>query len=589
MRQYSAIKQQHPNALLLFRLGDFYELFYEDAVIAARELQITLTSRNKERGTPVPMCGVPHHAVQTYMHRLIRKGYRVAICEQMEDPRFAKKLVKREVTRVVTPGTAVETAQATEPNYLAAIRPLGDRIGLACADLSTGEFRTTEFEGPEREAACAEEMAHLRPREVLWPASAPWLAALSEVADGATGSRFTRSELDEWAFAPDYARRLLGDHFGVLTLDGFGLAGREAAIAAAGAVLHYLRETQRAGLEHLNGISFYQQQQWMILDWVTVRNLELVEPLFPGQTDATMLAMLDRTLTHMGARLLRSWLLRPSLDRTAIEARLDAAEDLKRETITRGELERTMSGVLDLERLLSKTALGTATPRDLLGMGTSLERIPSLRATLERFTSARLAHVREDMDELADVAGLLARAISSDAPANPADGGVIRDGYHAELDELRGLSRNSKSYIAQIEARERARTGIGSLKVRFNNIFGYYLEVSRPNLHLVPADYERKQTLANAERFTTTELKEYERRVLDAEEKSWSWSARCSPRCAHRWERTLRASAARRGRWPRLTCCATSPCWPPSITTADRSSPRPVEVARCRSSPGATR
>ncbi len=519
MRQYSAIKQQHPNALLLFRLGDFYELFYEDAVIAARELQITLTSRNKERGTPVPMCGVPHHAIQSYVHRLVQKGYRVAMCEQMEDPRFAKKLVKREVTRVVTPGTAVETAQATEPNYLAAIRPLGDRIGLACADLSTGEFRTTEFEGPEREAACAEEMAHLRPREVLWPASAPWLAALSEVADGATGARFTRSELDEWAFAPDYARRLLGDHFGVLTLDGFGLAGREAAIAAAGAVLHYLRETQRAGLEHMDGINFYQQQQWMILDWVTARNLELVEPLFPGQTDATMLAMLDRTLTHMGARLLRRWLLRPSLDRTAIEARLDAVEELKRETIARGELERTMSGVLDLERLLSKTTLGTATPRDMLGMGASLERIPSLRATLGRFTSARLAQLREDMDELADVAGLLARAISSDAPANPADSGVIRDGYHAELDELRGLSRNSKNYIAQIEARERARTGIGSLKVRFNNIFGYYLEVSRPNLHLVPTDYERKQTLANAERFTTTELKEYERRVLDAEEK----------------------------------------------------------------------
>ena len=519
MRQYSAIKQQHPQALLFFRLGDFYEMFYEDAVVAARELQITLTSRNKERGTPVPMCGVPHHAVQSYIHRLIQKGYRVAICEQMEEPRFAKKLVKREVTRVVTPGTAVDTAPAAEPNYLVAIRPLGDRIGLACADLSTGEFRATEFEGPEREAACAEEMAHLRPREVLWPASTPRLAALAEVADGARGARFTCTELDEWAFAPEYAGRLLRDHFGVLTLDGFDLAGREAAISAAGAVLHYLRETQRGGLEHLDGISFYQQQQWMILDWVTVRNLELVEPLFPGQTDATLLAILDHTSTSMGARLLRSWLLRPSLDHATIEARLDAVEELKRETIARGELERTLSGVLDLERLLSKTTLGTATPRDLLGLGASLERLPSLRGTLGGFASARLGQLREAVDELEDVAGLLARALSPDAPANPADGGVIRAGYHAELDELCDLSRNSKSHIAQIEARERARTRIGSLKVRFNNVFGYYLEVSRANLHLVPDDYERKQTLVNAERFTTTELKEYERRVLDAEEK----------------------------------------------------------------------
>ena len=519
MRQYSAIKQQHPNALLLFRLGDFYELFYEDAVVAARELQITLTSRNKERGTPVPMCGVPYHAVQSYIHRLIQKGHRVAICEQMEDPRFAKKLVKREVTRVVTPGTAVDTVQAAEPSYLAAIRPLADRIGLACADLSTGEFRATEFEGPDRQAACAEEMAHLRPREVLWPASAPWQPARAEAADGGTGARFTRTELDEWAFAPEHAWRLLSDHFGVLTLDGFGLTGREAAVSAAGAVLHYLCETQRAGLEHLDGLSFYQQQQWMILDSVTARNLELVEPLFRGQTEATLLAVLDRTLTHMGARLLRSWLLRPSLNGAEIEARLDAVEELKRKTIPRGELERMLSGVLDLERLLSRTTLGTATPRDLLGLGASLERLPSLRAILGRFRSARLGELRENADELQDVASLLERAISPEAPANPADGGVIRAGYHAELDELCDLSRNSKSRIAQIESRERDRTGISSLKARFNNIFGYYLQVSRSNLHLVPADYERKQTLVNAERFTTPELKEYERRVLEAEEK----------------------------------------------------------------------
>ncbi len=519
MRQYSAIKQQHPQALLFFRLGDFYELFFEDAVVAARELQITLTSRNKEKGHRVPMCGVPYHAAQSYIARLIQKGYRVAICDQMEDPRFAKKLVKREVTRVVTPGTAADAAGAGEHNYLAAVRPLGDRIGLACADLSTGEFRATEFDGPEREAACAEEIAHLRPRELLWPASLPLFPALANLVPNWGGGCLTRTQIEEWAFTPDYARRLLGDHFGVLTLDGFGLAGRDAAVSAAGAVLHYLRETQRVGLQHLDGTRFYQQQQWMMLDSVTVRNLELVEPLFAGETDATLLVALDRTQTSMGARLLRTWLLRPALDCGEIEARWDAVEELKRETIARGELERALAGVLDLERLLSRITLGTATPRDLLGLGSSLEQLPAIHAVLGRFHGVRLCQLQQGVDELADVAGLIARAISPEAPANPADGGVIRAGYHRELDELCDLSRNSKSYIAQIEARERARTGIASLKVRFNNIFGYYLEVSRPNLHLVPADYERKQTLVNAERFTTPELKDYERRVLEAEEK----------------------------------------------------------------------
>ena len=519
MRQYSAIKQQHPNALLLFRLGDFYELFFEDAVTAARELQITLTSRNKEKGVAIPMCGVPYHAAQGYIHRLIQKGYRVAICDQMEDPRYAKKLVKREVTRVVTPGTAVDAAQAAEHTYLAAVHCSTDRIGLAYAELSTGEFRATEFEGPDRETACAEELAHLRPRELLWPGSAAVFPALAGVVPSWGNGRLTRTEIEEWAFAPDCGRRLLCDQFGVLVLDGFGLAGRDAAVSAAGAVLHYLKETQRVALTHLDGIQFYQRQQWMVLDSVTARNLELVEPLFAGETDATLIATVDRTRTSMGARLLKMWLLRPSLDRAEIEQRLDAVEELKRETIARGGLDRHLGGVLDLERLLGKAALGSATPRDLLGLGASLERLPGLRATAGGLVSARLARLREQIDELRDVAEDIARAISPQAPANAADGGVIRDGCDAELDTLRDLSRNSKSYIAQIEARERARTGVGSLKVRFNNIFGYYIEISKANQHLAPADYERKQTLVNAERFTTPELKDYERRVLDAEEK----------------------------------------------------------------------
>jgi DNA mismatch repair protein MutS len=519
MRQYTSIKQQHPNALVFFRLGDFYELFFEDAVVAARELQITLTSRNKEKGTPVPMCGVPYHAAQNYISRLIHKGYRVAICDQMEDPRLAKKLVKREVTRVVTPGTALDMAQASEQNYLAAVAYAQERIGLACADLSTGEFRATEFEGPERESACAEELSLLGPREALYAAAHEASRALLSRQHNGPARRPTMTAVDDWAFAPDYARRLLAQHFGVLTLDGFGLAGHAAAIAAAGALLHYLRETQRSGLRHLDGISFYQQQQWMALDAVTVRNLELLEPLFTGETDATLLSTINRTCTAMGARLLKTWLLRPAMDRAEIESRLDAVEELKRETMARGELERTLSSILDLERLLSRVCLGTAWPRDLLGLGASLETLPAVRAALAPFQNPRLARLHEAIDPLEDAAGLIARAINPDGPANPADGNVIRAGYNAELDSLRDLSQHGKTYIAQIESRERARTGIGSLKVRFNNIFGYYLEVSRPNLHLVPSDYERKQTLVNAERFTTSELKDYERKVLEAEER----------------------------------------------------------------------
>jgi DNA mismatch repair protein MutS len=511
MQQYARIKQQHPNALLFFRLGDFYELFFEDAVTAARELQITLTSRNKEKGAPVPMCGVPYHAAQNYLARLLNKGYRVAICDQMEDPRLAKKLVKREVTRVVTPGTTEDASVVAprEQNYLAAVNPAGERTGLACVDLSTGEFRATEFEGPQRDAACSEELGILRPREIL-------LAPETRLA---APPGCTRSDVEAWTFAPDYGARLLAEHFGVVTLDGFGLGGHEAAIGAAGAALHYLRETQRSSLAHLNTIGFYRQQEWMMLDAVTARNLELVEPVFAGEHEATLLSALDRARTSMGARLLKHWILRPSMDAGEIAARLDAVEGLRGETVARGELTQSLEGFGDLERLLSRITLGTAHPRDLLAMGASLERLPRVRRALAVFQAARIRTLHERLDELSDVAALLTRAIAPDAPLNLADGGVIRAGYHPELDELRGLSQNSKTRIAEIESRERTRTGIGSLKVRFNNVFGYYLEVSKPNLHLVPADYERKQTLVNAERFTTPELKDYERKVLAAEEK----------------------------------------------------------------------
>jgi DNA mismatch repair protein MutS len=511
MRQYNALKQQVPNTLLMFRLGDFYELFFEDAIIAARELEITLTSRNKEKGMAIPMCGVPYHAAQGYIARLIQKGHRVAICDQMEDA-SAGKLVKREITRVVTPGTATDSLalRSHENNYLAAVSRLGKRAGVAHVDVSTGEFRVTEMDAAEVGAA----LEQLGAREALFPAELPLLAGEEQ------GARYLRTELDEWIFSFDYADRTLRDHFHLLSLDGCGLADRPAAVCAAGAILHYLRETQRAALEHLDRPAHYDRGESMALDAVTVRNLELVEPLFAGEAaDATLLNVLDETLTGMGGRLLRQRLLSPSLDGSEIERRLDAVGELLQQTILRAELRRLLTGILDMERLLAKITMGIAGPRDVLALGRSLEKIPALKASFETQRAARLRDLHDRLDEVPEARDRILEAIADEPPLNLADGGTIRAGFHAELDELRDLSRNGRQYIAQIEARERARTGITSLKVRFNNVFGYYIEISKANVHLVPADYERKQTLVNAERYTTPELKDYERKVLDAEDK----------------------------------------------------------------------
>jgi DNA mismatch repair protein MutS len=518
MRQYSAIKERHPNALLLFRLGDFYELFFEDAVVASKELQITLTSRNKEKGVAIPMCGVPYHAAEGYIAKLIRRGYRVAICDQMEDPRLAKKLVKREVTRVVTPGTAIDS-QILEPrenNYLAAVAERDGNAGVAFVDLSTGDFRATEFSGREASARLQEELDRMRPSELLI-ASRPTSPADSPPNPLAP---ITQTPLDDWVFSEEYGARLLRDHFRVATLAGYGLEGHPLAVAAAGAILHYVRETQRGSLSHLDGMRFYQQQDSLILDPATLRNLELLEPAFGESRAATLLGMLDECVTSLGARKLKAWMLRPSLDRRELEARLDVVEEFLKSTIEREELRRAMGGVQDLERLLSKVTLETAHARDLLALKQSFQGLPLLRTYLNHFQAARLKDLRERLDELGDVQELLEKSIHPDPPVLLSEGGLIRAGYNAELDELRDLSQNSKRLVAQIEARERERTGISSLKVRFNSIFGYYIEVSKPNLHLAPADYERKQTLVNAERFTTPELKELEAKILDAEARS---------------------------------------------------------------------
>lgn len=547
MQQYHSIKRQHPHALLLFRLGDFYELFYDDAVVAARQLQITLTSRNREKGQAVPMCGVPYHAAETYIARLIRAGHKVAICEQMEDPSRAKKLVRREVIRVLTPGTATDSPllETRENNFLAAIARNGGArpIGLAFVDFSTGEFRATEFAGPSAEPRLRDALEILRPREILTPAQAATLFPDPAASPRASldGLGATETRLEPWVFETAYSERILTEHFRVATLDGFGLAGHSQAIAAAGGLLHYLRETAAIGvaepangngtaaiqtrpagrgLEHLDQIAFYEQRDALSLDHVTVRNLELIQPALGDEPSATLLFTLDRTATGMGARLLRSWILRPAIDREEIESRLEAVSELKSATMIRDEIRRALDAIFDLERLTSRVTLGNVTPRDLLALGRSLSAIPSVRGMLARCKASRLAHLHSQMDELPDIRNQIFRAIADDPPAQPTEPGIIRPGYNAELDELRDLSKSSKQTIAAMEERERKRTGIASLKIRFNNVFGYYIEISKANQHLAPADYTRKQTLANAERFTSPELKDYETKVLEADERA---------------------------------------------------------------------
>jgi DNA mismatch repair protein MutS len=516
MRQYHAVKQETPDALLLFRLGDFYELFFDDAVTASRELEITLTARNKERDKPIPMCGVPYHAADSYIARLLRKGYKVAICDQMEAPQKGVKLVKREVTRIITPGTVTDTniLPAGENNFLLALtdRPDGNgELGCAFLDISTGELRASQFAGPDRWNRLLLDIEHFSPREVLFPEKLK--DGLSRLDNG-----IAKTPMDDWLFDSDYAGRVLREQFGTATLDGFGLAEKSAAIGASGALIHYVRQTQKTTLEHITGLSYSEAANYLMLDAATIRNLELFESS-SGDTKDTLLGVINRTRTGMGARLLRSWLVRPSIDILEIESRLDAVAELAASPFTLEESRTSFDGMFDLERLLSKITIGTAGPRELAALRASISRLPAIAAALTRVKTQRFTDLLDRLDLLADVSELLIQSISDEPPFVLADGGVIREGYHHELDELRSLSKNSKTYLASVEARERERTGIGSLKVRFNKVFGYYIEISKANLHLVPNDYDRKQTLVGAERFVTPELKEYEERILTAEEK----------------------------------------------------------------------
>ena len=513
MRQYHSIKEEVPDTLLLFRLGDFYELFYDDAVTASRELEITLTARQKEKGASVPMCGVPHHAAEGYIARLLKKGYKVAVCDQTEPPRKGVKLVPRSISRVITPGTVTDLnlLASGRNNFLLGLLEREEKLGVAFLDLSTGEFRISEAGGDNRWETLDLDVAHFNPKEVVYPTSAG--ESLPEL-EGCV-----RTPLDDWLFDEDAATRVLRDQFGTASLDGFGCTDKPLALGAAGALVYYARRTQKSNLEHITGFHCDQSADYMVLDVDSIRNLELLESFGGGDKNETLLGVMDRTATGMGSRMLRNWLVRPSMDRDEIGKRQDGIEELVGNQGLLDELAESLGGMADLERLLSKVIVGTANPRELVSLRSAIGRLPAIAAVLARLKAARFRSLAEGLDVLDDLARLLGRAIADEPPLTMADGGVIRDGYNPEVDELRRMSRDSKRYLAEVEAREKEATGIGSLKVRFNRVFGYYLEVSKANLHLVPDGYIRKQTLVGAERFVTEELKQYEEKILTAEEK----------------------------------------------------------------------
>ena len=538
MRQYLDAKRQHRDAIVFFRMGDFYEMFYEDALVAARALDLTLTSRSKDAGgAGIPMCGVPFHAVDGYLAKLVGKGFRVAICEQVEDPRKAKGLVKREVVRVVSPGTLTDASylEAREPAYLMSIvdvrragsaertRQSDDVLGVALIDLSTGEFTTAEYHGADGLQALADEIAVLRPREIVVPGGSGTDAdrnppCVSERIPEIARLQLPVTSAEPWGFEPEAARRTLLDQLKAHGLEGFGLDGRTAAIQAAGGLVAHLRGTQKADLAHVRSVTFKTAADCLIVDPITLKHLEVITGS-EGALKGSLLHEIDRTVTVMAGRLLRAWLLRPLCALERIRDRLDAVEELAFRSTDRGKFRETLKSVHDLERLVARAALGTAGPRDLVALRQSLAAVPRIRMVLSEVQAPLLRSLVAELDDLADVRDLIERTLIDEPGAFARDGGFTRDGIDPELDELKTISRSGRQLIAAMEDRERARTGINSLKVRFNRVFGYYIEISKANLHAAPADYQRKQTIAGGERFTTPALKEYEAKVLGADER----------------------------------------------------------------------
>ena len=515
LRQYLNLKSRYADALLLFQMGDFFELFFEDAEQAARTMNIALTSRSRAGEERIPMAGFPVHAAEAYLNRLLEAGFKVVVCEQVEDPAQAKGLVRREVTRILTRGTLADPAalDARSENYLAAVAWEKDRWGLAYLSLSTGEFRLTEGEGAD---ALGDELWRLKPAEILAPedAGGKMLPAALQLFREVPSLR----TLPPFAFDPRAAKRELGKALGTLFLDGFGVREGHLGVAAAGAILHYLRDSHNVQLAHLDRVIPYSREEFLGLDEATLRHLEVFENWRTGSRAGSLLEVLDAAITPMGSRQLGRWLRYPLKDLAAIEARLDAVQFFKDNSLLRQRWRQGLKGLADLERLTARLGLGQATPREVAAVRHTLARLPALREMLACDLPVLLSQAAQELEDLSDIHDLIHRALVDDPPPTPASGGLFREGYDPELDELIALAREGKHYIARLEEQERQRTGIQSLKVRYNKVFGYYLEVSKPNLRLVPSDYIRKQTLVNAERFITAELKDWEARVLGAEE-----------------------------------------------------------------------
>jgi DNA mismatch repair protein MutS len=519
MKQYHEVKRRFPGKLVFFRLGDFYEMFYEDAVLASRELEITLTSRHKDKaGSPIPMCGVPYHSVDGYIARLMKKGHKIAICEQVEDPRTTKKLVRREVTRILTPGTVVEEMllEPKDHNYLGCLYSTDQGTGLAFMDLSTADFMATQFFGEDTWLKTIDELTRFSPKELVLPEQGSRDMRQKILRDWS--EEWVSSPIDDWAFNADYAQRLLMEHFNLASLDGLGASDQSLSVCAAGALIHYLRDSQLASLGKVATLRFFEPSDFMKLDASTIANLELIRTL-DGSPKGSLLSFLDQTRTGMGARLLKSWLLLPLLDLQELDRRQSVVQALIVNVQPHGRLRDKLAEIHDLERLISRVLVGVAGPRELLALRDSQRIVPSIRFLLQELSAPRVCEIREQLDDLQDVVALIETSLSDDPPASANDPGIIRAGYSPELDELRAIRHSGKGFIAAMEARERQKTGISSLKVKFNQVFGYFIEVTNANQHLVPANYMRKQTLVNCERFVTEELQQYEEKVLGAEER----------------------------------------------------------------------
>ena len=519
MKQYMETKSQYQDCILFYRLGDFYEMFFDDALTASRELEITLTGKNCGQEERAPMCGVPYHAVESYLNKLVSKGYKVAICEQVEDPKTAKGIVKREVVRIVTPGTNLDTQALDESknNYIMCIVYIADRYGVSVADITTGDYFVTEIEDSAR---LMDEIYRFSPSEIICN-EAFYMSGMD--LDGMRDRLgITIYSLDAWYFDDAVCRQKLLDHFKVSSFAGLGLADYDCGVISAGALLQYLLETQKNDLSNLTHITPYTSGKFMMLDSSTRRNLELCETLREKQKRGSLLWVLDKTKTAMGARTLRKYIEQPLIDKKEIEKRLDAVQELKNQAISREELREYLSPVYDLERLIMKITYGSANPRDLTAFRTSLEMLPPIRYILQDMQCDLLRSIMEELDPLEDLCTLITNAIREEPPIAMKEGNIIRDGYNEEVDKLRRAKSDGKDWLAKLENDEREKTGIKNLRIKYNKVFGYYLEVTNSYKDLVPEYYTRKQTLANAERYITPELKELEDMILGAEDKLYA-------------------------------------------------------------------